>query len=146
VRADLHAESVERGLPLHITLLFPFVSPEDVPHQKLEGLFASFMPLDFSLVGLAEFPGDVVYAVPEPDEELLALMHAVHRHFPETPPYEGAFGTVVPHATLSESASFEAVAQRCDSLLPIACHVDSVTLLAERVRDRWREVRRFSLG
>jgi hypothetical protein len=38
--------------------------------------------------GLAESPG-VVYAVPEPDRDLLVLMRAAHERFPETPPYEG---------------------------------------------------------
>jgi 2'-5' RNA ligase len=144
VRAEFHAESVARGIPFHITVLFPFVAPDAVPARPLEALFASFPPLDLSLTRLAEFPG-VVYAVPEPDTELLRLMRAVHARFPETPPYEGEFEEVIPHATLSEGLPLDTVAARCESLLPIACHVDEVTLLAERAPDRWAEGRRFAL-
>jgi 2'-5' RNA ligase len=144
VRAELHADAVARGIPLHITVLFPFVAPDAVPAAQLEELFESFAPLDFALTGLGEFPG-VVYAVPEPDGELLALMHAVHQRFPNTPPYEGAFDDVIPHATLSESASFETVASRCTSMLPIACHVREVTLLVETATGRWTDGLRFAL-
>jgi hypothetical protein len=100
--------------------------------------------LRFSLARLAEFPG-VVYAVPDPDHELLELMQTVHRRFPETPPYDGEFDEVIPHATLAEGAALDAVAGRCESLLPIACHVDAVTLLVETPLDGWVEGRRFAL-
>jgi len=146
VRAELHADAVARGVPLHVTLLFPFAAPDDVPAAKLEQLFASFAALDFSLTRLAEFPDVAVYAVPEPADELLTLMRAVHGRFPAMPPYEGAYGDVVPHATLSENASLETVARRCGHLLPIACHVDTVTLLGESEPENWEELRRFSLG
>jgi 2'-5' RNA ligase len=145
VRAEFYAEPVARGIPLHVTVLFPFVGPDAVPARTLETLFASLPPLDLSLTRLAEFPG-VVYAVPAPDTELLRLMHAVHERFPETPPYEGEFDEVIPHATLSEGGPVvEAVASRCESLLPIACHVDQVTLLVESALGRWTAGRRFAL-
>ena len=144
VRAEFDPEAVVRGIPLHVTVLFPFVAPDAVRVQELDRLFASFAPLEFSLTRLAEFPA-VVYAVPEPDDELLALIREVHRRFPDTPPYEGAFDSVIPHATLSEEASMEAIADRCASLLPITCHVDEVTLLVETAPERWAEGRRFRL-
>jgi hypothetical protein len=52
---------------------------------------------------------------------------------------------VIPHATLSEDASMEAVDGRCMSLLPIVCHVEEVTLLVETAPERWAEGRRFRL-
>jgi 2'-5' RNA ligase len=145
VRFEFHADAVARGIPLHITVLFPFVSRVDVPDRALEELCSSFAPLEFSLTRLSEFP-DVVYAVPEPDDELLALIRAVHERFPDTPPYEGAFQDVVPHATLAEGVPRETVERRCASLLPLACHADEVTLLVERAPDRWSEARRFPLS
>jgi hypothetical protein len=94
VRAEFHAEAVARGIPFHVTVLFPFVAPDVVPASELEQLFGSFPPLDFTLTRLAEFPG-FVYAVPEPDRDLLVLMRAVYERFPETPPYEGELVEVV---------------------------------------------------
>ena len=144
VRADFHPEAVARGIPLHVTVLFPFVAPDAVPASELQQLFGSFAPLEFSLTRLAEFPG-VVYAVPEPDRDLLILMRAVHGRFPETPPYGGEFDQVIPHATLAEGVPLDAVVDRCESLLPIPCRVDGVTLLVETREDRWAEGRRFAL-
>jgi 2'-5' RNA ligase len=144
VHAEFHAEAVASGIPLHVTVLFPFVPPDVLPAPELEQLFGSFAPLEFSLTRLAEFPG-VVYAVPEPDRDLLVLMRAVHERFPATPPYEGEFDEVIPHATLSRGAPLDAVADRCESLLPIACHVAAVTLLVETGPGRWFEGRRFAL-
>jgi hypothetical protein len=41
VRAELHAEAVARGIPLHVTVLSPFVPADAVPAPSLEELFAS---------------------------------------------------------------------------------------------------------
>ena len=145
VRARFDPASVEAGVPLHVTLLFPFVERSSISEAELEALFAVQWPLEFSLVHLAEFPG-IVYAVPEPDDRLVALMRSVHAKFPEVPPYGGEVDGVTPHATLGRNVELREVGAVCASLLPIACRVDSVSLLAEREPDRWFELRRFRLG
>jgi 2'-5' RNA ligase len=145
LRARFHADAVTGGIPLHITVLFPFVDPAAVPEDELAELCSSFAPLDFELTRLAEFPG-VVYAVPEPDDQLVTLMRAVHGRFPETPPYGGVFEDVVPHATLAEGVPLEVVEPECTPLLPIACHVDEVTLLAETAVERWSVAGGYALG
>jgi len=51
-----------------------------VTQADLEGLrsfFAGRRSLQFDLTRVAEFPGVVVYAVPEPDGELRATMRAL---------------------------------------------------------------------
>jgi 2'-5' RNA ligase len=141
VRSEFHAEAAARVIPLHITILFPFVSRVDIPERALEELCSPFSPLDFSLTRLSEFP-DVVYAVPEPDDELLALVRADSR----TRLRRGEFEDVVPHATLSEGVPRETVERRCAALLPLACYVDQVALLVETAPDRWSDARRFPLS
>ena len=145
VRARFDPASVDAGVPLHLTLLFPFVERSSISEPDLEALFVAHRPLEFSLTRLAEFPG-VVYAVPEPDDRLVALMRSVHARFPEVPPYGGEVDGVIPHATIGRNVELREVEAVCASLLPIACRVEDVSLLAEREPDRWVELRRFRLG
>jgi len=149
VRAEFYPEGVAAGIPLHLTLLFPFVPIEAVDEEQLAGFFAGYAPLAFSLTRLAEFPG-VVYAVPDPDSALLACMRDLWALFPDTPPYEGEFAEVVPHATLAEVPAGDdqeriaaEIRSRLAGQLPIECRVDDASLLEEYEPERWREARRF---
>jgi 2'-5' RNA ligase len=152
---ELHPIHAAAGIPLHITLLFPFVPRGEIADahmRRLSKLFASKDPLAFDLVSIASFPS-VAYAVPSPDDELRDLMRAVWREFPETPPYGGAFTDPPPHATIAlvqedEDADDVArsVAARVARLLPLRCRVDDVSLLEEYEPGRWREAMSFPLG
>lgn len=155
VHRELHPVHAAKGIPLHITLLYPFISrhllTED-HERRLEDLFATQQPIAFDLVKVESF-ASVVYAVPFPDNDLRALMRLVWRRFPETPPYEGAFSDPPPHATLAlipdQSSPVSAAAQlaaRLDGTFPLRCNVQDVSLMEEREPDRWREARRFRLG
>jgi 2'-5' RNA ligase len=151
VRAEFHADSVALGIPLHLTLLYPFAPPDQVDESALEAFFAEREPLTVTLVGVAEWPS-VVYAVPEPQAELSELMRALWRRFPEYPPYEGEIAEPLPHVTLAESGETEtaadvaaAIRARTDSLLPLSCEVRDAALLEEHEPGRWRERRRFQL-
>jgi 2'-5' RNA ligase len=154
VRAELDPNAVAAGIPLHVTLLFPFVPPEAVDEtviRSLEELFAARAPLTLTLVELDEFPG-VVYAVPEPGNELKQWVAKLTERFPEYPPYGGQFADVVPHATLGawdepqRRDEFVARARELtQGMFPLACAIDDVALLEEYAPDRWRERRRFPL-
>jgi 2'-5' RNA ligase len=155
VRAELDPNAVERGIPLHVTLLFPFVPREAVDEsviRSLEEHFAQRAPFTLALVGLDEFPG-VVYAVPEPGNELKEWVSNLTERFPGYPPYDGQFADVVPHATLGtwdepeRRDEFVARAREMTrAMFPVACAVDEVALLEEYAPDRWHERRRFPLG
>ena len=152
---ELHPMHAAAGIPLHITVLFPFVPAGELggAHtRRLSELLASRRPLVFDLVSIASFP-TAVYAVPSPDGELRDVMRAVWNEFPELPPYGGAFADPPPHATLApvedgENADEVArrVAEKVAGLLPFRCRVDDVSLLEEYEPDRWREVQSFALG
>jgi 2'-5' RNA ligase len=151
VRAEFHAGSVAMGIPLHVTLLYPFAPPHHVDEKALEEFFAECDALTVTLVGLGEWPG-VVYAVPEPRDELLAMMRLLWERFPEYPPYGGEIAEPLPHATLAELEADEpqaaiaaAIRARTESVFPITCEVRDVALLEEYEPDRWRERRRFPL-
>ena len=73
VRAEFPAGSVAMGIPLHLTLLYPFAPPDQVDEEALERFFAKCDAPTITLFGLGEWPR-VVYAVPEPRDQLLAMM------------------------------------------------------------------------
>jgi 2'-5' RNA ligase len=152
VRSEFHAGSVAMGIPLHLTLLYPFAPPDQADEEALADFFAAREPMTVTLVGVAEWPA-VVYAVPEPRDDLSELMRALWERFPDYPPYGGEIADPLPHVTLAESGEDESTAElaaairaRTNSFFPLSCDVRDVALLEEHEPDRWRERRRFPLG
>jgi 2'-5' RNA ligase len=145
VRRDLARESVAAGIPFHVTLLHPF---GDVADEARE-FFAQRKPFEFELTRIAAWP-DVVYAVPEPDDELRACMRALFARFPEWPPYGGRHDELVPHATLGENVDGPAlrgeIQRRLAPHLPHPCQARAVSFLEELAPGRWRERERLPLG
>jgi hypothetical protein len=77
---ELYPERIPEQIPLSLTLLYPWIPAEsmtDTDLERLRAFFASRPQLEFELTRLAEFPGKVVYAVPEPDDNLRATMRAL---------------------------------------------------------------------
>jgi 2'-5' RNA ligase len=151
VRRELHVAALAKGVPFHITLLYPWVARDDLSDELLAGMrsfFARRRPFVFELARIETFPR-VVYASPEPAADLLACMHALYARFPETPPYGGTIEHPVPHATLGEDVDETRVAQdveqRLTRDLPAAFRIDAATLLEEFEPDRWREAEQFPL-
>jgi len=145
VRAELDP-SAAAGVPLHLTLLHPFVErsalgPEDV--RRLEEFFTGRSPLAFTLARVEAFSGEVVYVAPEPDAPLIELIRELAGRYPETPPYGGEVSEPVPHATIArlggadDGATIAAVRARVEPLLPIDCAVSRAHLLEELEPDRW---------
>lgn len=122
----------------HITLLAPFASePTDGELAELEDFFAEQAVLDFELTGVSQFPGGERYLVPEPAARFSRLTHALHRLFPEYPPYEGRFELVVPHLTIPDGAVV--------GPLPLRSQARTATLL-RRQGDVFTELASFPLG
>jgi 2'-5' RNA ligase len=145
VRRELMPAEVAAGIPFHVTLLHPFGELED----DARAFFAGQTPFEFALTRVAAWT-DVVYLVPEPDDELRACMHALFARFPEFPPYGGIHEEVVPHATLGEGVDGPPVRgeieRRLAPHLPHRCQARDVSLLEELASGRWRERDRFALG
>lgn len=149
VRREFAVDTFECGIPFHLTLLYPFAPREELTADVLDetrAFFAGRAPFVFELTRVAAWPR-VVYAVPEPDDELRACMRALWGLFPQWPPYGGAFPDVVPHATLGEDVDGPAVCaeieRRVRPHLPRRCQAEDVALLEEFAPGRWRERERF---
>src|SRR5262249_12710926 len=101
---DTYDPSAAAGMPAHITLLYPFKSPDEIAAATLGGLRACLAPfgaLRFSLDSMRRFPG-VLYLAPSPGDALRQMSKAIWQRFPETPPYGGRFADVVPHLTIAQ--------------------------------------------
>lgn len=148
VKAEFHPASVGRGLPLHLTLLYPFVGREscdDTVVARVERICATQAAFAFSLKEVTTFPGGFICVEPEPADGVRALMRALWSEFPETPPYGGEIDDPEPHATIGWAAHggddpdlLEAVRRRAEPLLPIRCEIGSVALYEELELQRWQ--------
>ena len=151
-RAELDPELAAR-IPLHITLLVPFVPPDQVGGRldELAAFFAARAVPAFDLARVEVFPGVVTYAAPEPESGLVELMRELWAAYPELPPYGGGVREPVPHATLTRldatgALGVDDVRRRVESLLPVACEVDVATLVEEFEAERWRPRERLAFG
>ena len=152
VRSEFAVETFALGIPFHVTLLYPFAPREDLTEAllgELGSFFAALEPFHFELTRIAAWPR-VVYGVPEPDDALLACMHALWAKFPSWPPYGAEFTEVLPHATLGEDVDAAAVRdeieRRVAPYLPHRCQARDVALWEEFEPNRWREQERFPLS
>ena len=148
VRRELMPQVVASGIPLHVTLLSSFGSDAELADQA-RAFFAEQVPFEFELTRVATWP-DVVYLVPEPDDQLLALMKALFARFPQWPPYGGIHDEVIPHATLAEEIDAAAVRDEIERRVaphfPRRCQARDVAFLEQLAPGLWRERERLPLG
>jgi 2'-5' RNA ligase len=141
-----------RGVPAHITVLFPFVpadSLDDGVRAAVAEVVAGFPPFDAALTHPAWFGDQVLYLAPEPAGPFRALTEAVAARFPDFPPYEGAFDEVIPHLTVGDGAARAVLEEAMAGLgpqLPIPVRVTGVHLLTEGVSGSWQVNAEFPLS
>jgi hypothetical protein len=136
-----HDWSAARGVPAHVTILFPFLPPDEIDESALLELFANFTAFDFDLDRLERFEDGHVWLRPDPAQRFADLTAAVWRRWPKCPPYEGAFDEVIPHLTVSDTPL------DLDLELPIAARTHEITLIEEdEPGGMWRTRARFALA
>jgi hypothetical protein len=142
-----------RGVPAHVTVLYPFVTPPLDDHV-LAGVAEVVVrhPTFTATFRHTERFGDrVLYLVPEPVEPFLALTCSLVARFPDHPPYAGevAIDDLRPHCTVCHSDDQELLRDAATALagmIPVVQVVDHVTVLAEDERQEWQVVARLPLG
>lgn len=147
--------AASRGVPAHVTVLYPFVPPDRVDADLLALLgeaLASVEPFDCVFSRSEWFGEDVVWLAPEPDRPFRDLTAAVFERFPQYPPYGGAFDNVVPHATVGEGrrgslAELRAAEAAACAHLPIRTRIERARLIAGTdAPASWATIREFRLG
>jgi 2'-5' RNA ligase len=124
--------SAARGVPAHVTLLFPFAPPDAVDEPALGDLFAQFAAFDFTLDRVERFEDGATWLHPEPSWRFAELTAAIWQRWPGYPPYEGLHDEVMPHLTVSDEPV------DVDIALPIACRAHEVHLIEEQADEQWR--------
>jgi 2'-5' RNA ligase len=145
-----HDWSAQRGVPAHITLLYPFVPTERIDDglvNDLRELFASQPAFSFRLTRVARFP-EVAWLAPEPSEPFAALIELIVERYPDYPPYEGIHDEVIPHLTVAEGGVElqDEVEAALAPHLPVEVSVHDISLLAEDESERWHRAERFPLS
>jgi 2'-5' RNA ligase len=95
--------SARRNVPAHVTILYPFMAPELVDDEvvrTLRAIAAAVPCFSYRLARTKRFPV-ALYLAPDPDDSFSALTDGIFRAFPDYPPFEGKFPTVVPHVTVA---------------------------------------------
>ena len=140
------------GVPAHITVLFPFISPDLITDDDLAIAAKTCQrtrPFEFRLEQIGRFP-ESLYLVPEPSEPFILLAEAIAREFPEYPPYGGKFPKIIPHLTVADrSAELSDIAEAelleiIKDLGPIHA-VCNVVELYENSSGHWRWAQSFPL-
>ena len=111
---DRYDPSANAGMPAHITLLYPFKSPDNIDGPALDTLghcFSRFQPFKFSLMAINQFSGETLYLVPEPEGPFRELTLGIWGCYPATPPYRGRYSTVVPHLTVADRMGEQRLAE-----------------------------------
>ena len=144
--------SARLGVPAHITVLYPFMSPELVTPavvQQVNAVVSGFPPFDFRLQDVGHFPGSV-YLAPEPAHPFVALAHALAAAFPDWPPYGGQHDSVIPHLTVARTG--HARLERINAMLGTALSTHGIRArcgeieLIENSQRMWRTLHTFPLA
>lgn len=105
LREKFAYQSFSQG-PAHITLMYPFIAPDEITFilDPLSQLCSNVRPFELTLDHYGRFDTAHYLALLDPTP-VIDLYQTLLDLFPEYPPYEGKFGIdLIPHLTL---ASFE---------------------------------------
>jgi 2'-5' RNA ligase len=151
-REQTSSDKPSTGVPAHITLVFPFVPVDRLDDEVVRAvaeIAIATAAFDFVLRRADRLP-TTLYLAPEPAEPFIQLVGAIVERFPEFPPYEGVFATIVPHLTVAHGAdSLLNDAERdVGRFLPIRATARELMLIAQLEPDsgRWEQHARFTLG
>ena len=145
--------SARLGVPAHVTILFPFMSPENITAsvvQRVESVLREVQGFEFSLAKVARFPA-TAYLAPERAAPFIALTESLAREFPQFPPFGGEFPTIIPHLTVAHGSATEAEVAQAELVSSLALHgpimsVCSSVVLMENSSGIWRQLHVFPLA
>ena len=143
------ADPVAPDVPAHITVLVPFLPLPEIDESVHSWLADSFVDaaLDREVVfdEVRSFPS-VVWLHPEDSAPFVQLTEAIHRRWPECPPYEGQHDEVIPHLTVAHGTDVENLVQLdLAEDLPLTGAIDAVHLFAW-THGCWSSQARYPLG
>jgi 2'-5' RNA ligase len=141
------------GVPAHITVLYPFLTPSVIDVEVLSALQEVIWTVprfDLTLTRIGWFGDKVLWLGPDPDGPLRTLTAAVSRTFGLLP-YGGEHTTAIPHLTVAHDHPLTAMRRAATEVqrhLPIPATVDRVQLIAGRPEPgrTWQTLTEFPLA
>lgn len=140
-------DSARLGVPAHITVLYPWMPPDEIDDSvrlRLAQLFDHQPVIDYVLAEVKWFGDDVVYAAPVPDEPFRNLTRLVAAEWPAFPPYGGEHGEPTPHLTIGDSYNdatrddLATAGAAVEARLPIVCKAHEIWLMSGDSELGWR--------
>ena len=146
-----HDPMAARGVPPHVTVLFPFIQGDALTrdvHTALATISASSPPFTarFARVELVD---TMVWLVPSEQEPFLRLTAAVAARWPDHPPYSGVHPELIAHLTVldgSDDAAIREAENAAKLTVPFDAWVDAFRVIAEDDAGRWGIRWRLPLG
>ena len=136
-----------RGMPTHVTLIFPFADSSEVDARLtvIARMLGAFAPFELTFSETARFPG-FLYLRPEPARPFVAMTEALAAAFPDFPPYGEEFDEIVPHVTVAraDEGVLAALESELAPRLPAKARVERGWLV-ENTSGRWRRHTAFPL-
>ena len=151
--ADVSGVARDPGVPAHVTVLYPFVHPAELPDavERMRRLCSEMAPFVATLTHVGVFPG-AVWLAPEPAESFRGLTTRLVSSFGGLAPYGGAFRQITPHRTVlpGDPAARPDVLRRVpvglDAELPIEFQAVGLTVLALNDDQAWERYARVPFG
>jgi 2'-5' RNA ligase len=145
--------SADRGIPPHVTILYPFAPPESLDGHlmaSLQDLFRTVPPFQFHFRTVHWFGNEVLWLGPNPDTPFRELTQLVAARWPDFPPYRGEHSDPIPHLTIGVGASIEELEQaehQVADRLPISALAHEVWLMTgSEDSNSWKLETAFQLG
>ncbi|MEX1006979.1 MAG: 2'-5' RNA ligase family protein [Acidimicrobiia bacterium] len=145
--------SALRGVPPHVTVLYPFMAPDEIDDDVVECLargFAACPRFQFELADVRWFGDTVAYLAPEPAGPFRDLTRNAVELFPAFPPYQGAYADLTPHVTIGQDAPIDVLRAAVDAVataLPIHTSATALTLMVGGTEPAsWRVHTQFPFG
>jgi 2'-5' RNA ligase len=143
--------SAAAGVPEHVTLLYPFLPPDQINasiHERLARLADDQHKFPFQLTAIRWFEDRVMWLEPEPAAPFIELTQLLVEEF-GLAPYGGAYAEITPHLTVAAEGSrldADRAAAAIAQQLPIATVADRVYLMTGSTATRWQVGAEYRLG
>ncbi len=140
------------GVPAHISLLYPFLTPDRVATHRddIGEFFEKIDSFDFTLTRVGWFERRVVFLCPDPADAFLDITGQLMARWTQCLPYGGRHKEIVPHLTLGIEGSDEdmdRLANAAKDLLPVRCRAEEVWLMQGTSKPpQWRVEDKYSLN
>ena len=140
-----------RGVPAHVTVLFPFLAVDALTPTVRSSLtrLAANNPSFVARFSRVERREAMVWLVPAGQRPFLDVTFAVAALWPDHPPYEGVHDTLIAHLTLVETTDRQARDAAWAAAMeigPFEVPVRELTVITESASGHWRTRWRLPMG